>query len=204
MRVAGVDGCRGGWIALVLDSGGVSELVFRETLAELVALGADVVAVDIPIGLPRTGTRRLADVEARRFVGPRRSSVFFAPPADVLALPWDAARAHGVSKQAYALKPRIGEAAALADRILEVHPEVSFRAMAGEPLEHAKKTWPGLMKRLELLHSEGIELPTRLADPVPIDDVVDAGAAAWSARRYASGRACSLPSDGERIGSIWY
>ena len=42
-----------------------------------------VIGIDIPIGHVEGGVRQ-CDVEARRFVGPRRSSVFAAPPADVL------------------------------------------------------------------------------------------------------------------------
>ncbi len=52
--------------------------------AALLALQADVVAVDIPIGLPAGAARRLADVEARPLLGAQRSSVFFVPPRVVL------------------------------------------------------------------------------------------------------------------------
>ncbi len=62
-------------------------------------------------------------------------------------------------------------------------------------LPHGKKTWGGLQARLGLLRGQGIELPAVLgeADNVGIDDVVDAAAAAWSARRIARGHARSFP-----------
>lgn len=50
---------------------------FRELLDTVPA--ASIVAVDIPISLPERGWRR-ADVEARRFLGKRSSSVFATPP----------------------------------------------------------------------------------------------------------------------------
>jgi len=78
----------------------------------------------------------------------------------------------------------------------EVHPEVSFRLMnGGEPLRQRKKTWGGLQHRLSLLEREGIRLPRELgdADAVGIDDVVDAAAAAWSARRIHAGDERSFP-----------
>jgi hypothetical protein len=46
----------------------------------------------------------------------------------------------------------------------------------------------------------------RAAGGVPVADVLDAGAAAWSARRYARGEARSLPEGWTRgaAGAIWY
>jgi predicted RNase H-like nuclease len=60
-----------------------------------------------------------------------------------------------------------------------------------------------------LLRRHGIELTElRAAAPAPLDDVLDAAAAAWSAQRIADGVASTLPSppepvDGQRI-AIWY
>src|ERR1700683_520300 len=80
MFVAGVDGCRAGWIAFKLD------LASLTTSVEVVDLPAwlrkrppDLAfpGIDIPIGLlngPRT-----CDKAARKLLGPRRSSVFPAP-----------------------------------------------------------------------------------------------------------------------------
>jgi predicted RNase H-like nuclease len=95
-------------------------------------------------------------------------------------------------------------------RVREVHPEVSFRAMNdGAALSYRKKSYGGVFERLELLRRNGIELgDVGMAACVPIDDVLDAAAAAWSGHRIASGIARCLPDppemlDGRPVG-IWY
>lgn len=89
-------------------------------------------------------------------------------------------------------------AAFLDERLFEVHPEVSFRELAGGPLE-TKKSFTGQTHRVELLASAGIHLDGRIDD-----DLLDAAIAAWSAARYARGEARPLP-DGHvgRLGGIW-
>ena len=112
----GVDGCRAGWIAVVLRT--TTEAHYLPTIADLtdVVPDATAVAIDIPIGLPDSG-RRLADVEARRFLGPRRNSIFFTPVRAALeASPHHLATAlslrltgWGISRQSYALAEKILE-----------------------------------------------------------------------------------------------
>jgi predicted RNase H-like nuclease len=84
-RVVGVDAAGSfGWVGVVLDSGAFAGTCVG-TLRAIVAWAEPVAVagVDIPIGHVDGGVRR-RDVEARAFVGPRRSSVFAAPPAEVL------------------------------------------------------------------------------------------------------------------------
>ena len=71
----------------------------------------------------------------------------------------------------------------------EVHPEVSFHALAGRPLAASKRQWNGQMERRALLAGVGIRIPDALgeAGTVAVDDILDAAAAAWSAGRIASG-----------------
>jgi predicted RNase H-like nuclease len=96
-------------------------------------------------------------------------------------------------------------------RVVEVHPECSFRLMNDGELSHAKKTYNGMMKRKELLEEAGISIPIELEEigGVAVDDVFDAAAAAWTAHRYAIGKARSLPPrelwqhDGKRAIAIW-
>jgi NAD(P)-dependent dehydrogenase (short-subunit alcohol dehydrogenase family) len=68
-----------------------------------------------------------------------------------------------VSRQAYALRPRILELDALArtdpHRLREVHPELSFATLAGAPLPHPKRTWAGAALRRRLLHDAGVDVP---------------------------------------------
>jgi predicted RNase H-like nuclease len=81
--------------------------------------------------------------------------------------------------------------------LYEVHPELSFTVMAGAPLPDGKHTRAGLAVRRELLAGEGIALPPRVAGAAR-DDLVDAAAVAWSARRIAAGRAAVLTSPAQR------
>ncbi|MFN0156334.1 MAG: DUF429 domain-containing protein [Gaiella sp.] len=68
----------------------------------------------------------------------------------------------GLSAQSHALGPRIIHFTGLTlsdERICEVHPEVSFRALnGGRPLGHRKKSAAGAVERLELLGRVGIDL----------------------------------------------
>ena len=197
-------------MAVVLDPTGAHVATARN-FAEVAALDVDVIAVDVPIGIP--ATERAADVEARKVVGRRASSVFTTPPraaleAATFADAVVAARAvtgKGISQQAYALRRRILEVDAFAegdDRIVEVHPEVSFAELAAAALPYSKRTSEGLAERRRLLAHAGIDVPE--APGVPEADLLDAAVAAWTARRYRRGGAKSLPEEHEgRIGAIW-
>jgi predicted RNase H-like nuclease/predicted enzyme related to lactoylglutathione lyase len=212
VRVAGVDMAGGGWAVVVLEGGRVADAFRCESFAEALLVDAEVVAVDIPIGIPLSAPRP-ADVAARRFVGARASSVFPTPVRPVLeAATYVEARAtaveltgKSVSAQSYALRHRIlevDEHARSDERVIEVHPEVSFSELARRPLLSKHRT-DGLAERRALLEHAGIELPhevARIAEP----DLLDATVAAWSARRYAQGEALPLPEGHEgRIGAIW-
>ncbi|MGX9147659.1 DUF429 domain-containing protein [Mesorhizobium sp. 128a] len=81
--LAGVDGCKAGWIAVHRGpSVSPSVTVFRSFAAMLDALPADaIVAVDMPIGLPDFSQRGGRGPEAlvRPLLGARQSSVFSIP-----------------------------------------------------------------------------------------------------------------------------
>lgn len=85
--IAGVDGCKGGWIAVYeeTDSGKLDCRVgkwFKEVIASHAPLAA--VAVDMPIGLCDGKDGRICDKAARRFLGKRSRSIFPAPAAGLL------------------------------------------------------------------------------------------------------------------------
>jgi predicted RNase H-like nuclease len=219
-RVVGIDAAGNkGWVGVVLETGGFRGARLG-SLREIIdwAEPVDAIGVDIPIG--HVGGSRRADVEARRFVGARGSSVFPAPPAEVLGAATygqanemlTAMGVQMVSRQAWALGPKIIEAALIADsdpRVFEVHPEVSFRELAGDSLAWSKKSWNGLLLRRRLLAEAGIVLPDVIADVggAVSDDIVDAAVAAWSARRIATESARSFPDPPEELGgrrvAIW-
>ncbi len=224
-RVLGVDGCKHGWVGIVLDDAGFAGAYLATHIAELVAVVGDVavVGVDIPIGLLDSGVRD-ADRAAQRQLGPRRSSVFLTPVrAAVYAEDYPTALIRnrhaagtGISRQAYALRHKIREVDEWAGRcercVVEVHPEVSFAAMHGAPLAAPKKSWAGMAERRRLLAAQAITVPDRLgaAGRAAVDDVLDAAAVAWTARRIARAEHGWLPEHrrdpvpGRTDGLIWY
>lgn len=209
MRVAGVDGTKGGWVAIVLENGRfASDLLCRPVDTEFADLvDAAVIGIDVPIGF---GPRK-ADVAARAFLKGAGSTVFSTPPRELLERPFGPGL--GLSAQSHALGPRILHVTQLARsdrRFYEVHPEVSFRAMnGGSPLQHRKKSAGGALERNDLLRQHGIELDSLGSSAsAPLDDVLDAAASAWSAHRIAVGSARTLPNPPELVDghpvAIWY
>jgi predicted RNase H-like nuclease len=68
------------------------------------------------------------------------------------------------------------------------------------PLREADRAAGGSERRLALADA-GIDLPDQ---PHPLDDVLDAAVVAWSAMRYAQGKALPLPQGHQaRNGAIW-
>lgn len=190
--ILGVDGCRGGWC--VWDGSSVS------VVGPLSLGGAErAVAVDMPMGLPAAG-RRACDVEARRRLGVRRSSVFPAPSRAALAAA-SFADVSGLSLQAWHLVPKVREldsllTPALQSVVVEAHPELSFATLAGAPMASPKRTAAGRAERLAAL---GRLAPDPFVVPrgAAADDVLDAVVLRWTAARWASGTALVL-GDGAR------
>ena len=205
-RVTGVDGCRNGWAGVDLGDDGLVTVRAAASLDELLAGGGgqQVVGIDMPLGLLASGWRT-ADREVRALLGPRRSSIFAIPPAPVWAAPTYAAAnwlcrdltGNGFSVQAWGLRRKLLEAAeyrlCCPHPLYEVHPELSFRVMAGAPLEHPKHTAAGHAQRRDLLARAGLVLPADGVLGRIAVDVLDAAAAAWTARRIAGGRADVIP-----------
>src|SRR5438128_1739804 len=154
MLTLGVDAARGGWIAVVLEDGRFADAALERRFPALLERFAEaiVVGVDVPIGLPEPGARRRADLAARAVVGARRSSIFFTPSRAAVEAPtYREARAiaPSTSAQGWALRTAILDVDRVRDpRVREVHPEVSFAVLAGEPLAFAKRTWNGHRARL--------------------------------------------------------
>jgi predicted RNase H-like nuclease len=211
-RVVGVDLARGALAVVVLEDDRVVDAFLCDSFKDALAVDAVVIAVDVPIGILDVGVRT-ADGAARRFVGPRASSVFSTPVRRVLAAATyaEARRAaveltgRSLSAQTYALRRRIlelDEYAHADERVIEVHPEVSFRELARRPLA-SKHRREGLADRRMLLERAGIALPLSVPR-IREADLLDATVAAWSARRYSCGEAVPLPQGHrDRIGAIW-
>jgi predicted RNase H-like nuclease len=195
MWVAGVDGCRAGWIAVLMRANDPHDyrIATSPTLMSIVDAPEQpaVVAVDMPIGLPdRTqGSGRLPEQLIRPLLGGRQSSVFAIPSRRAVeaedygeACAMAAATSNPprkVSRQGFALFPKIREIDALlrarpdlVSRIYEVHPELAFWALNGsQALGQPKKVkgnpyGPGMALRRELLTRSGL-LPEALIHAVP-------------------------------------
>lgn len=203
VRVAGVDGRRGGWVVAIVDVAGAPRLESLEyvaPLAPVITQDLAVIAIDMPIGLSDSGPRE-CDVTARKLLQPHGTRVFPAPPRVALAHEGDydaacraslAATGKSLSKQTWNLLRSIAEVDALADdpRLVECHPELAFALMQGHPVDERKKTPEGRDVRLALLRRWLPELP----DPAYGDDGLDALACAWSAARIAAGTSLTLPA----------
>lgn len=220
-RVLGVDACKRGWIAVALEDA-VTEAYFAEDIEALMArVQADghvaVVAIDMPIGLPDRGYRR-ADLLARAAIGPLWSSVFMTPVRQAL-LADDHATAsalnreltgHGISIQAFGLKPKLLQVERWARqttvRVVETHPELCFARLAGAPLTARKSSWAGAERRRSLLTSAGITLTGDLGEAgaqAGVDDMLDAGAAAWAALQVRDGHARPIPDPPDTFNDGW-
>jgi len=189
--VVGVDGCRGGWVAVVLDRARAEAIDVRAVarLADLIRLLPDdaVFAIDMPIGLrDHTGPNgRGPERAVRPLLGMRQSSVFSVPSrAAVYETDYrEACRVametsdppRKVSKQCFYLFDRIRELDGLLldrpeliARMFETHPEVAFWRLNGEEgMTEPKKVKsrafrPGLDERRALLERCG--LPSRIFD----------------------------------------
>ena len=194
---------------------------FTDVLAAACEQDLAAVAVDIPIGLRGT-ERRTADVRARAMLGRRWPSLFWTPPLCVLhADSYEEANRlsrecadEGLSMQFYGLMPKVREVRATLDersfrpsarpRVAEVHPEVSFTVLTGAPMSFPKKNPKdrtdrrGAEERLPVLTDYFPNIADALRAPLvgrpkaALDDVLDAAAAAWTARRILSGDAICL------------
>ena len=200
----GVDGCRAGWLAIELEAEGRWQV---NTFPDVSSLWhhhqrASLILIDIPIGLKAEGrAERRCDPEARRLLGPRRSSVFPAPCREsIYASSYQEAcdvnqRLTGkrLSVENWNIIPKIREVdcllsddASARDRIREIHPELCFWGLAGQPMQHAKKQREGLSERTQLLQSIypqttdviAYALSTYRRKDVARDDILDALAAA--------------------------
>ena len=193
--LAGVDGCRRGWVAAFVRPRGAEVRVrVVATFAEVLAAPEQpaIVAVDMPIGLPpRVGAGgREAESAVRPLLGQRQSAVFSVPSrAAIYAEDYGAAcrlalqtsdPPRKVSRQLFMIAPKIREVDTVlratpqaAARVFEVHPELAFWRLNGErALTEPKKVKsrpyePGLALRRGLLIGAGFPPDVVRAPPPP-------------------------------------
>jgi len=229
--VVGVDGCRGGWVAVRLtDAERTPGLEVHRTWAALMEAHRDaaVIAVDMPIGLVDDG-RRPCDVLARERLGwPRSASVFAPPRRPMLGLSrYDLANAWGkaqgpssgggLSRQAWGLMAKIRELDAALEpadqaRVIEAHPELLFQALNGGSALAPKRSAGGMAARRRLLTAARIDVrgfASGSGRSYADHDALDAAAVALVARRRRNRQAVRLAGAPERDGrglkmEIWY
>ena len=217
--ICGADGCKGGWVVIYkdLDSGCIFWRHYEDKEAHKLFSSQptpQIIALDIPIGLPEKGPRD-CDIEARkRLEKGRASSVFPAPIRPVLhATSYREAcdkrfevEGKKMSRQAWAIVPKVRDIdellrqdSELRARVREVHPEVSFYFLNNErPLPHGKKCKIGREERRKLLEPKfGQCLQAALKERRNLasteDDVLDAFVALWTAERILYGRISNDP-----------
>ena len=199
MNFVGVDGCPKGWFAVSIHENDHYEInIFDhiETLWQEFKKSA-LILVDIPIGLPHWRSR-LCDVEARKLLGKRGSSVFPAPSREAIQQP-DYENACKVNQkilgkklslQTWSICPKIKQVDDVMNRneqarklIRESHPEIGFWALAGgSAMVYNKKTGEGFEERLTLLKNVNMNteqvvneaMQTFRRKDVARDDILDA------------------------------
>lgn len=208
----GVDGCPRGWFSVGFNASGEYELKVFSLFAGLVEYyaAAELILVDMPIGLPEGPAERLCDPEARRALGkPRAAAVFRAPtrratehlacnPGDVDVTKDVQKEDTGTSLAPFALgiMPKMAEVDRVMlvrqPRVREIHPEVCFWALNNRSsMKFSKKNREGIEERLCVLEQEEPQArniyKTGCANfyrkDVARDDILDALAAAVTAYR---------------------
>lgn len=229
--VCGVDGAPGGWAVVraeIAADGAVGNVTasfdgdLRTLVADLRRGQVRAAAIDMPIGLV-DHQPRAADVEARKLLGPRKSSVFPTPVRATLeAVDYaDACKrsravsGKALSKQAFNLLPKIAQLDELVrpedqDQLVEAHPELAFVRLADGHLDHAKRTSEGQAARRELLAARfgAATVDAVLGSGVaPTLDLTDAMANLTIAAHVASGTehrlGCEIDSTGKRAEIVW-
>ena len=206
-KFAGVDGAKGAWVVAVFDGTRVTWTACS-SVSDVLEHTRDCarVGVDMPLSLPVDGYR-VSELEAKKFLGTARSSIFHTPVADVLgAVSYEQAcsisrskTGKAISKQTWHILPAVRawrDSDFDPERYVEVHPECSFRAMSPTTVYASKKTGRGVGQRLAALTrwTGALDLDDLPNGPL-VDDVLDAAAAAWSARRFHLGEHLTFGTD---------
>lgn len=153
--IAGVDGCKDGWIVVWKGTEGTPVVCVHKTFTEIVAWLPEntVVVVDMPIGLPAViqGSGRTAEIAARKVLSKRKSCIFSIPSRDAVYCEPDhftswaersAARKRadtrarqtsepprGVSHQAFSIFPKIRDI----DALLRSRPSLAKSVFESHP-----------------------------------------------------------------------
>ena len=215
----GVDGCRGGWIAAVIQQ---SELRIEKYLNmnELITSYPvfDNMLIDMVIGLPSDQKQydKRPDSTARRLIVPRTSTIFAVPSRQAVYEETEEEQikanrtvlGKGLAKQTMAIIPKMRELDVFLSEngkyknvIRESHPEVCFARLNGAVVMTKKSEMDGLMERVRILSQY---LPDLSVDDITgrakelhcnADDIVDAVCLAVTAHLDLGGHTEVIPKD---------
>jgi len=216
----GVDATPDGWVAVRMHDreyarihryadDDATDSAFRDLWTD--HRDADVVLVDVPIGLPEDVAARAPERAARGVLGPRSASVFNVPIRPILHVDSYADAndrqknrerdGRGLMKQTFNIVPRIREVDdllgapdvdATQDVVREAHPEVCFRALNdGVPMAYSKTAQPAAA------HWErvGVLASVHANDPVHDDEDAFHDALATAGRELLDWDAPALSND---------
>ena len=218
--IIGIDGCKSGWFSVWENQDKSIQSSVFSNLNELKNFFKNesrlILGIDMPVVLSEVIPRQ-ADQLARKLLSKKASSVFTAPTPEMLDQP-NYEKASLVSKrlfgksmslQSWYLFPKIKDVQTMIHhedmQIYEIHPELSFRAMNNEQvILESKKTHEGFALRNALLSMhfknfifEDIRNQHARKD-VMDNDILDALAVLWSAKRIQSNQASYLPQAPEK------
>jgi predicted RNase H-like nuclease len=219
--LAGVDGYKGGWVVAMSENWPCPAPPLIQVCRNFAGLleltkACEVVAVDMPIGLPNNADRRLCDALAKEELGEGRNRVFFTPPRQTLLIQeyQSFLKVHrevtgkGNSRQTFCILPKLLQVdevmnPKLQEKVFEFHPELAWKRLAGKVLE-SKSSPIGIDARVRVLKDYVPRLeylvnhrPTR----VKRDDLLDALiglAVASGIREGANNKIPLIPPKDER------
>lgn len=208
------------WLAAAFDDDGYDHATVVDGVGELWTAYEDDaarIAVDVPIGLEAAAAPRPNERAARALLGPRSAALVGAPVREAARKQRyrTAARVHERKTGSELSRPAFERARLVTamDEFLttidearpvfvEAHPELCYRAFAGEPMERDPETAAGYAERMRTLAEFDVDAPPTVQSvaeatgghDVPIPAVPDAVALALTVRP-GPGDLRSLPAD---------
>jgi len=223
----GIDGCRNGWIAAVLDKGNLRNERY-ETILDIMREypTADAYLIDMAIGLPESiqETEKRPDKAARKELGKQGSTVFPIPCRQAIMVdPNDSqavdrmrdmnrsvlgkslsARSINIISKIRELDEFLNDHREYKNVLCESHPELCFTRLNGKALIMKKNTSEGLEVRRSILEKyvekgmmDGFQVRAKELHCTP-DDIMDAVCLAVSAAMKAHGMCETIPENPQK------
>ena len=211
----GVDGCRNGWIAAVLERGELRIEKFN-VIDDIVDKYKEFTEflIDMVIGLPSNDSYIRPDTTARKLIPGRTSTIFAVPSRQAVYANSELeqirenkkALGKGLAKQTMAIIPKMREIDVFLNKnqeyknvIKESHPEVCFSRLNGEVVMSKKSERDGMIERIQILNkflpwlTSSYVLQMSKLHRCNVDDIVDAICLAVTGNLYAQGKGECIP-----------